>query len=89
MDENKNHPIRILTDHMADLVIRLIETERQLEEEKTRSENWWQNWQRKDAQLRETEAKLAEVTEEHQKLKDTLDEFIKKQEGATKNDENN
>ena len=87
---DKNHPIRILTDHMADLVLRLIETERQLEEEKTRSENWWQNWQRKDAQLKETEAKLAAEIEAHQKLKDKINGYIEnQQEGVTENDENN
>ena len=90
MDENKDHPVRKLTDHLADLIIQLTETKRQLEEATKSSEDWYQNWQFKDAQLKETEAKLAAEKEAHEKLKEKLREYInKQQEGATENGESN
>ena len=89
MDENsKNNPIRILTNHIYEMVVKMIETEQQLEEEKKRADDWYQNWQRKDAQLRETEAKLAEVTGKYEKLKDKINGYIENQQkGATENGE--
>lgn len=89
MDENKNHPIRFLTNLLCDLIIRLTETERELNEARKSSDDWYQNWQRKDAQLKETEAKLAAEIEAHQKLKDKINGHIEKQEGATENGESN
>lgn len=89
MDENKNHPVRLLTNLLSDLIIRLSETERELKEARKSSDDWYENWKRKDAQLKETEAKLAAEIEAHQKLKDKLNEYIEKQEGATENGESN
>ena len=87
MDENKNHPVRLLTNLLSDLIIRLSETERELKEARKSSDDWYQNWQRKDAQLKETEAKLAAEIEAHQKLKDKLNEYIESQQkGAAENE---
>lgn len=59
MDKNKNYPIRKLTNHLSDLIIQLLDTERERDEARQNSEEWYQNWQRKDTQLKEAEAKLA------------------------------
>lgn len=87
MDENKNHPVRKLTDLLADLIIQQVETERQLKEANKSSDDWYQNWQRKDAQLKETEAKLATEIEEHQRTREALREALETAEkkGATNN----
>lgn len=90
MDENKNHPIRQLTNHLSDLIIRLLDTEHERDEARQSSEEWYQNWQRKDAQLKEAEAKLAAEIEEHQRTREALREALKNAEkGATKNGKSN
>lgn len=43
MDENKNHPIRQLTNHLSDLIIRLIDTERERDEARKSSDDWYQH----------------------------------------------
>lgn len=87
MDENRNHPVRKLTDLLADLIIQQVETERQLKEANKNSDDWYQNWQRKDAQLKETEAKLAAEIEEHQRTREALRDALETAEmkGATNN----
>lgn len=87
MDENRNHPVRKLTDLLADLIIQQVETERQLKEANKNSDDWYQNWQRKDSQLKETEAKLAAEIEEHQRTREALREALETAEkkGATNN----
>lgn len=87
MDENRNHPVRKLTDLLADLIIQQVETERQLKEANKNSDDWYQNWQRKDSQLKETEAKLAAEIEEHQRTREALREALETEEkkGATNN----
>lgn len=87
MDENRNHPVRKLTDLLADLIIQQVETERQLKEANKSSDDWYQNWQRKDAQLKETEAKLAAEIEEHQRTREALRDALETAEmkGATNN----
>lgn len=87
MDENRNHPVRKLTDLLADLIIQQVETERQLKEANKNSDDWYQNWQRKDSQLKETEAKLATEIEEHQRTREALREALEtaQKKGATNN----
>lgn len=87
MNENRNHPVRKLTDLLADLIIQQVETERQLKEETKNKDEWYQNWQRKDSQLKEAEAKLAAEIEEHQRTREALREALETAEkkGATNN----
>lgn len=87
MDENRNHPVRKLTDLLADLIIQQVETERQLKEANKSSDEWYQNWQCKDSQLKEAEAKLAAEIEEHQRTREALREALETAEkkGATNN----
>lgn len=61
MDENKNHPVRLLTNLLSDLIIRLSETERQLDEARKSSDEWYQHWQTKDAQLKAANDRIAEL----------------------------
>jgi gas vesicle protein len=77
-EPKRDNPIRQLTDHLADLILRLVETERQLTEARQSSDEWYQNWQRKDAQLKETQENLAEEIEEHQNTQRQLREALEK-----------
>lgn len=61
MDENKNHPVRLLTNLLSDLIIRLSETERQLDEARKSSDDWYQHWQTKDAQFKAANDRIAEL----------------------------
>ena len=61
MDENKNHPVRLLTNLLSDLIIRLSETERQLDEARKSSDDWYQHWQTKDAQIKAANDRIAEL----------------------------
>jgi hypothetical protein len=42
-EPKRDNPIRQLTDHLADLILRLVETERQLTEARQSSDEWYQN----------------------------------------------
>lgn len=72
----KKNPVQFLTDQLAAITLRLIDTEKQLEQEKKMSGEWYQAWQQKKTQLRETEARLAATNAEHRKLRDDLRAFI-------------
>ena len=61
MDENKNHPVRLLTNLLSDLIIRVSETERQLDGARKSSDDWYQHWQTKDAQLKAANDRIAEL----------------------------
>ena len=87
MNEDKNNPIRQLTSFLADLIIRLTNTERELDEARKSSDEWYQHWQRKDAELKEAQAKLAEEIEAHQQTRKALREALEtsKKKGAHHN----
>ena len=76
MDEIRNHPVRKLTNLLADLIIQQVEIERQLKEAIKNSDDWYKSWQHKDEQLKETEEKLAAEIEEHQRTREALREAL-------------
>lgn len=85
-EEREKTPIELMAELLATMAVRAVETERQRDEATKSSNEWYQNWQRKDAQLKETEAKLAAEIEEHQNTRKALREALDNmQKGAQNN----
>lgn len=85
-EERTKSPIDLMADMLATMATRATEAEHQLEEVKKSSDEWYRNWQRKDEQLKETEAKLAAEIEEHQSTRQALREAMTNTEkGAQQN----
>lgn len=92
MNEHEKNPIELLTDLLAAMTARAVEAERKLAEAEESSTEWYQNWQRKDATLKEVEEKLAAEIREHQNTKNALREALEaaaRQEGDQDNGESN
>ena len=53
MDEKTKTPIELMADLLATMTARAIEAERQRDEAEKSSDEWYQNWQAKDAALSE------------------------------------
>lgn len=75
-EERTKSPIELVTELLATMAARAVEVENQLESARKSSDEWYQNWQRKDAQLKEAEAKLAAEIEEHQNTQQALREAL-------------
>ena len=88
-EENRPSPIQSLTDLLAEMTTRAVEAERQRDEAQKRSDEWYAYYQRKDGELKETEAKLAAEIEEHQKTRQQLREISGNQEGDQDHGESN
>lgn len=80
MTEKKN-PVQLLTDQLADITLRLIETEKERDREMKMAGEWFRALQQTKTQLRETETRLAAANAEHRKLRDDLRAFIDKWSG--------
>lgn len=96
MNENEKHPVRILTDLLADLMIQVSDTDRKVREAQKSEDNWYKAYVSKSKELRETEDKLAAEIEAHQKLREKLGQYVEEQEsnntmqeGANENESNN
>lgn len=76
MDNQTKTPIDLLTEALAEMTKRAMEAERQRDAAKEDATNWFQISQHKDAQLKETEAKLAAETEELQRVRRQFKEVI-------------
>lgn len=85
MDEKSKSPIELMADLLATMTARAIEAEHQRDEAEKSSDEWYKNWQTKDAALKEAEAKLADEIAEHQATRHQLREALKNQEGDQKN----
>lgn len=86
MNEAKRSPVQLMADLLGELTERTIEAERQRDEARKSSDEWYQNWQRKDAELKEAQAKLSAEIEEHQRTRDKLREALEnKAKGAQDN----
>lgn len=82
MSEQKTkNPIELVTELLGTMTARAVETERQRDEAEKSSDEWYHNWQAKDAALKEAEAKLSAEIAEHQntrqKLREALDTISK------------
>lgn len=78
MDEKTKTPIELMADLLATMTARAIEAEKS-------SDEWYQNWQAKDAALKEAEAKLRAEIGEHQETRRQLREALNNQEGDQNN----
>jgi chromosome segregation ATPase len=85
MDKKTKTPIELMADLLATMTARAIEAERQLDEAKKSSDEWYQHWQDKDAALKEAEAKLRAEIGEHQETRRQLREALNNQEGEQNN----
>lgn len=61
MNDITKSPIELIADLLATMTARAVEAERQRDEAKQHSDEWYQNWKNKDTALKEAEAKLREV----------------------------
>lgn len=79
MEKETKSPINLMADLLAAMTARAMEAERERDEAKKRADDWYMSWQRKDEQLREKEAKLADaseqITELRVKLADMAEEY--------------
>ena len=89
MDKKTKTPIELMADLLATMTARAIEAERQRDEAEKSSDEWYQNWQRKDAELKEAEAKLHAEIGEHQETRRQLREALNNQEGDQDHGESN
>nr|DAW23125.1 MAG TPA: hypothetical protein [Caudoviricetes sp.] len=85
MGEKTKTPIELMADLLATMTARAIEAERQLDEAKKSSDEWYQHWQDKDAALKEAEAKLRAEIGEHQETRRQLREALNNQKGDQNN----
>lgn len=85
MDEKTKTPIELMADLLATMTARAIEAERQRDEAEKSSDEWYQNWQTKDAALKESEAKLRAEIGEHQETRRQLREALNNQKGDQNN----
>lgn len=86
MNEEIKSPVQLMADLLGRLAERVAEAERQRDEARQSSDEWYRHWQTKDAQLKEAEAKLAEEIEEHQNTRQALREALDNmQKGAKEN----
>lgn len=81
MDNETKNPIELVTELLAVMTARAVEAERQRDEARKTSDDWYTNWQRKDAELKEAEAKLHTEIGEHQETRRQLREALNNQEG--------
>lgn len=88
-EETKKNPIQSVTDLLAEMTARAVEAERQHAEAQKSSDEWYAYYQKKDAELKETAAKLAAEIEEHQKTRQQLREALNNQEGEQEHGESN
>lgn len=89
MDEKTKNPIELITELLATMTARAVEAEHKLAEAEKGSDEWYQSWQRKDTQLKETEAKLAAEIKEHQNTRQKLRDALNDQEGDQENGKSN
>lgn len=76
MDKNTRNPIELLTDLLATMTERATVAEKERDEAKARSLDWYKSWERADKESKETQAALAAEIREHQATKAKLEEAI-------------
>lgn len=81
-------PIELMADLLAVMTARAVEAERQRDEAQKSSDEWYGHWQTKDAQLKKTEAKLAEEIEKNKKYEETFKKYTEKQDAIIEAEEN-
>ena len=89
MNDTTKSPIELMAELLANMTARAVEAERERDEAQKSSDDWYKNWQTKDAALKEAEAKLLAEIGEHQETRRQLREALNNQEGDQKNGESN
>ena len=65
---NEKKPIELMADLLAAMTIRATEAERQRDEAEERERTWYQNYLRKEAELKQAEAALAVAEDKLNKI---------------------
>lgn len=90
MNENTKSPVQLMADLLGEMTQRALDAVMERDEARQSSDEWYQNWQRKDAELKEAQAKLSAEIEEHQRTRDKLREALDdKAKGAQDNGKGN
>lgn len=76
MSNNEKKPIELVTDLLATMTERATVAEKERDEVKARSLDWYKSWERVDKAHKETQAALAAEIREHQATKAELDEAM-------------
>lgn len=61
MNEEIKSPVQLMADLLGQLAERVAEAERQRDEASRSSDEWYQHWQTKDAQLKAANDRIAEL----------------------------
>ena len=61
MNEEIKSPVQLMADLLGQLAERVAEAERQRNEASRSSDEWYQHWQTKDAQLKAANDRIAEL----------------------------
>ena len=76
LDQIKD-PVHQLSYLLGVMTSRAVEAERQRDEAQKSSDEWYQNWQRKDGQFKAVEDALKREVEAHEKTRAKLNEVEK------------
>ena len=76
MDDKSKSPISLMADLLATMTERALEAERMRDEAKEGAEDWYRYYQEKDAQLKETKARLAEEIKAHRETRQALQKAL-------------
>lgn len=80
MEQKTKTPLQIMADALAEMTERAMEAERQRDAAKEDANNWYSLYQRRDAQLTETIAKLDAEIEAHRCTQRSVQALIDKYE---------
>lgn len=61
MNEEIKSPVQLMADLLGQLAERVAEAERQRDEARRSSDEWYQHWQTKDAQLKAANNRITEL----------------------------
>lgn len=90
MENTKGTPVEILTTALAEMTQRAIEAERQRDIEKTRGDEWYNNWIRQGEELAAAKEKLEMIEkyikEQEQRRKMKIKACIERRKGAPTNE---
>ena len=85
MSKQDRTPIEMLTDLLGEMTARAIEAERQRDEARKEAGEWYQHFQRKDAQGKDLEESFRREAEAHERTRARLKEYIEKLEEEREN----
>ena len=78
MDERTKNPIELMANLLAEMTARAMEAERQRDEALKSSEEWYQNYLRKDIQVKDLQRLLDDKTNEYERLRISFSDYVDK-----------